>query len=84
MKEFEILKIFLQNPQKVYTKEQIYSLVWNETYFGDGNAVNVHISRLRNKIEDSSREPKYIITVRGIGYKLGVPATSENGATKTT
>ncbi len=70
-KEYEILKLFLQNPRKVYTKEQIYSLVWKDAYFGDENAVNVHISRLRNKIEDNPREPKYIITVWGIGYKLG-------------
>ena len=71
VKEYEILKLFLQNPKKVYTKEQIYSLVWNDVYFGDENAVNVHISRLRNKIEDNPREPKYIVTVWGIGYKLG-------------
>ncbi len=51
-KEFEILKLLLQNPKKVYTKEQIYSLVWNDAYLGDENAVNVHISRLRTKIED--------------------------------
>lgn len=70
-KEFEILKLLLQNEGKVYTKEQIYSLVWNDAYLGDENAVNVHISRLRNKIEDNPREPQYIITVWGIGYKLG-------------
>lgn len=70
-KEFEILKLFLQNPKKVYTKEQIYSLVWNDAYCGDENAVNVHISRLRNKIEDDSRNPRYVLTVWGIGYKLG-------------
>lgn len=70
-KEFEILKLLLQNPKKVYTKEQLYSLVWKDAYFGDENAVNVHISRLRNKIEDDTRNPKYILTVWGIGYKLG-------------
>lgn len=70
-KEFQILKLLLQNPKKVYTKEQIYSLVWNDAYCGDENAVNVHISRLRNKIEDDSRHPQYVITVWGIGYKLG-------------
>ncbi len=70
-KEFEILKLLLQNPKKVYTKEQIYSLVWNDAYLGDENAVNVHISRLRTKIEDNPREPGYIITVWGIGYKAG-------------
>lgn len=70
-KEFEILKLLLQNPKKVYTKEQIYSLVWNDAYCGDENAVNVHISRLRNKIEDDSRNPHYVLTVWGIGYKMG-------------
>ncbi len=70
-KEFEILKLLMKNPKKVYTKEQIYSLVWNEAYFGDENAVNVHISRLRNKIEDAPRSPRYVVTVWGIGYKLG-------------
>ena len=70
-KEFEILKLFMQNSKKVYTKEQLYSLVWNDAYLGDENAVNVHISRLRNKIEDDSRNPRYILTVWGIGYKLG-------------
>lgn len=43
-KEFEILRLLLQNPRKVYTKEQIYSLIWNDAYLGDENAVNVHIS----------------------------------------
>lgn len=70
-KEFEILKLLLQNPKKVYTKEQIYSQVWNDAYFGDENAVNVHISRLRNKIEDNPKKPQYIVTVWGIGYKAG-------------
>lgn len=70
-KEFEILKLLMQHPGKVYTKEQIYSRVWNDLYFGDENAVNVHISRLRNKIEDNPREPRVIVTVWGIGYKLG-------------
>ena len=70
-KEFEILKLFMKNPKKVYTKEQIYSQIWNDAYLGDENAVNVHISRLRNKIEDNPRDPKYVMTVWGIGYKLG-------------
>lgn len=70
-KEFDILKLLLQNPKRVYTKAQIYSLIWKDVYMGDENAVNVHISRLRNKIEDHPRAPEYIITVWGIGYKLG-------------
>lgn len=70
-KEFEILKLLLKNPKKLYTKEQLYSIVWNDAYIGDENAVNVHISRLRGKLEEDPRNPKYIITVWGIGYKLG-------------
>lgn len=70
-KEFEILKLFMKNPKRVYTKEQIYAIVWKDTYVGDENAVNVHISRLRNKIEDDPRNPRYVRTVWGIGYRLG-------------
>lgn len=70
-KEFEILRLLMQNPKKVYTKEQLYSLVWNDAYCGDENAVNVHISRLRGKIEEDPRNPGYVLTVWGIGYKLG-------------
>lgn len=71
-KEFEILKLLMENPRKVYTKEQIYSHVWKDAYFGDENAVNVQISRLRNKLEDNPRDPRIVVTVWGIGYKLGV------------
>lgn len=70
-KEFEILKLLAKNPKKVYTKEQLYANVWQDAYCGDENAVNVHISRLRNKIEDNPRSPRYVVTVWGIGYKLG-------------
>ena len=69
--EKKVADFVLQNPKKVYTKAQIYSLIWNDAYCGDENAVNVHMSRLRTKIEDNPRTPKYIITVWGIGYKLG-------------
>lgn len=72
-KEFDILKLLLQNPKRVYTKAQIYSIIWNDVYVGDENAVNVHISRLRNKIEDNPRSPECVLTVWGIGYKLGEP-----------
>ncbi len=58
IKEFEILKLLFLNPKKVFTKEQIYSSVWNDAYMGDENAVNVHISRLRNKIEEDKKNPE--------------------------
>lgn len=70
-KEYEILRLLLSNPKKVYTKAQLYSFIWQDDYLGDENAVNVHISRLRTKIEDDPRKPQYILTVWGIGYKLG-------------
>nr|WP_330375472.1 response regulator transcription factor [Inediibacterium massiliense] len=70
-KEFEILKLLMTYPNKVFTKCQLLSIVWGEEYIADQNTVMVHISRLRNKIEDSSSSPEYIKTVWGIGYKLG-------------
>ncbi|GAA0743597.1 response regulator transcription factor [Clostridium oceanicum] len=70
-KEIGILKLFITNPNKIFTKAQIFNTVWGEEYIGDSNTVMVHIRRLRNKIEDNPNDPKYILTVWGIGYKLG-------------
>jgi len=70
-KEFDILKLFITNPNRVFTKSQIYSFIWNDEYYGDENVINVHMRRLREKIEDNPSEPKYIKTLWGIGYKLG-------------
>jgi DNA-binding response OmpR family regulator len=70
-KELHILKLLMMNPKKAFSKEQIYRAVWNDDYLGDENAINVHISRLREKIEDDPASPQYIKTVWGIGYKLG-------------
>ncbi len=69
-KEFEILKLFINNPNRVFTKAQIYSFVWKEEYYGDENVINVHMRRVREKIEDDPSNPKYIKTLWGIGYKL--------------
>jgi DNA-binding response OmpR family regulator len=70
-KEFQMLKLFMTNPNRVYTKEQIYQLIWEDDYFGNENVINVHIRRLREKIEKDPSKPKYIQTIWGIGYKLG-------------
>ncbi len=70
-KEFELLKFFLKNPDRVFTKAQIFNGVWENDYLHDDNTVMVHIKRLRTKIEDDPNNPKYIVTVWGIGYKLG-------------
>lgn len=70
-KEFELLKFFLSNPDRVFTKAQIFNNVWEDDYVNDDNTVMVHVKRLRNKIEDNPNDPKHIVTVWGIGYKLG-------------
>jgi len=70
-KELQILKLFMTNPKKVFTKQHIFTSVWNDDYFGDENVINVHMSRLRDKIEDQPSDPQYIKTLWGIGYRLG-------------
>ncbi|OWA35862.1 DNA-binding response regulator [Saccharibacillus sp. O16] len=70
-KEFQILKLLLQHPTRVYTKAMLYEQVWNEEYYNDDNAINVHMRRLREKIEDDPSNPRYIVTLWGIGYRLG-------------
>ncbi|MFS0919621.1 response regulator transcription factor [Brevibacillus sp. 179-C 1.1 NHS] len=71
VKEFEILKLFLSYPSRVFTKAQIFQSVWKEESLSDENTVMVHIHRLRTKIEPDPSQPLYIQTVWGIGYKLG-------------
>ncbi|GGD59598.1 response regulator transcription factor [Paenibacillus nasutitermitis] len=71
-KEFQILRLFAVHPNRVFTKAQIYEQIWNEEYYGDENVINVHMRRLREKIEDNPSTPRYIKTLWGIGYKLGV------------
>ncbi|MEK4849133.1 response regulator transcription factor [Paenibacillus sp. FSL H7-0756] len=71
LKEFQILHLLVTHRNKVFTKEEIYERVWNEEYYEDANIINVHMSRLREKIEDAPSSPIYIKTVWGIGYKWG-------------
>lgn len=70
-KEYAILKLFLSNPTRVFTKSQIFQAVWLEESMTDDNTVMVHISRLRTKIEKDPSHPVYLQTVWGFGYKLG-------------
>ena len=69
-KEFKILDLLMSNSGRVYTKKQIYEKVWEESYFGDDNTLLLHLSHLREKIEDNPKSPKYLKTIRGIGYKF--------------
>ena len=68
--EYDILKLLMQNPEKVFTKNNIYESVWNEEFLGEENAVNVHISNIRQKLAKVNGEEAYIQTVWGIGFKM--------------
>ena len=69
-REFEILYLLASNPGMVFSKEQIYDIVWQEPYSGDYNIVMSHIRHIREKIEDDPGKPLYIQTVWGIGYRF--------------
>ena len=68
--EFEILKLLAKHPGIVFSKEQIYDIVWKESYSGDYNIVMSHIRNIREKIEDNPSKPIYIQTVWGVGYRF--------------
>ena len=68
--EFEILHLLMRSPGRVFSKEQIYDIIWNEPYSGDYNVVMRHICNIREKIEDDPGQPMYIQTVRGVGYRF--------------
>ncbi len=68
--EFRLLCELATNPGKVLSREQLLDRVWGYDYFGDGRLVDVHIRRLRTKIEPDPANPRHILTVRGMGYKL--------------
>jgi Response regulators consisting of a CheY-like receiver domain and a winged-helix DNA-binding domain len=70
-REFSILELLLTNPNKVYSKSNIFESIWGEEFLGDENTVNVHVSRLRNKLSSaSSNNADYIETIWAMGYKL--------------
>ncbi len=68
--EYNILKLLIKHPGRIFSSSQIYELVWNENSFGAENAVSVHIRHLRKKIEIDPSEPRYLKVVWGLGYKL--------------
>lgn len=72
-KEFELLLYMAQNKGRVMTRDQLLNAVWNYDFIGDSRIVDVQISHLRDKIEEDTRQPVYIKTVRGMGYKLDGP-----------
>lgn len=72
-KEFELLLYLATNEGKVLNRTQLLDAVWNYDYVGDSRIVDVHVSNLRDKIEEDTRQPRYIKTVRGAGYKMEQP-----------
>ena len=69
-REFEILALLMQNPKKVFTKNNLYESVWHDEFLGDDNTINVHISKIRAKIAKVKPDAEYIQTVWGIGFKM--------------
>ncbi|MFZ5870761.1 MAG: response regulator [Actinomycetota bacterium] len=73
LKEFELLELLLRNVGRVLTRGQLIDRVWGSDYVGDTKTLDVHVKRLRSKIEPDPSNPRYLVTVRGLGYKLEVP-----------
>ncbi|MCB0719336.1 MAG: response regulator transcription factor [Bacteroidetes bacterium] len=69
-KEFDLLSLFLSNPGRVYSRQELLDIVWGYQYAGYSHTVNTHINRLRGKIEDNPTEPRFIKTVWGVGYQF--------------
>lgn len=72
LKEFELLELLMENVNRVLTRGQIIDRVWGSNYFGDTKTLDVHIKRVRSKIEDDPSRPRHLLTVRGLGYKFEV------------
>jgi len=70
LKEFELLEMLLRNAGRVMTRGQLIDRIWGSDYVGDTKTLDVHIKRLRNKIEPDPANPRYLMTVRGLGYKF--------------
>jgi len=73
LKEFELLEMFLRNTGRVLTRMQLIDRVWGSDYVGDTKTLDVHVKRLRAKIESDPSQPVYLQTVRGLGYRLDQP-----------
>jgi len=67
---YQLLLFFCKHPNQIFTKNQLYEAVWGEDSLGDDNTVTVHVGRIRERIESDPKNPEYLVTVRGLGYKL--------------
>jgi len=73
LKEFELLELLMRNSGRVLTRGQLMDRVWGSNYVGDGKTLDVHIKRIRSKIEPDPANPVYLTTVRGLGYRFDAP-----------
>ena len=69
-KEFELLAALARQPNRVFTRDQLFAQVWGSDFLGESRTVDVHIRYLREKLEENPSQPKHILTVRGVGYRL--------------
>ncbi len=70
LREFELLQLLLRNAGRVLTRNQLIDRLWGPDYVGDTKTLDVHVKRLRGRIEDEPASPKHLVTVRGVGYKF--------------
>jgi two-component system response regulator RegX3 len=73
LKEFELLELLLENAGRVLTRETLIDRVWGTDYVGDTKTLDVHVKRLRSKVEEDPANPVRIVTIRGLGYKYEAP-----------
>jgi two-component system response regulator RegX3 len=73
LKEFELLELLLANAGRVLPRETLIDRIWGADYVGDTKTLDVHVKRLRAKVEDDPSNPRRIVTIRGLGYKYEVP-----------
>ncbi|ETT37491.1 DNA-binding response regulator [Paenibacillus sp. BGI2013] len=74
--EYKIMELLLDQPGRVFTRKKIYEAVWGDYYAHEDSTIMVHISNIREKIERDSRQPEYLKTIRGLGYKIEAPMES--------
>ena len=77
LREFELLELFLRNAGRVLTRGQLIDRIWGADYVGDTKTLDVHVKRLRMKLEPDSANPRHLVTIRGLGYKFNAPGSAD-------
>jgi len=72
--EFDVLDALSEQPRVAFSREQLLERVWGPDWFGDDHVVDVHVANLRRKLGDDGSSPRYVLTVRGVGYRMGTAA----------